>query len=163
MLNRLLQKLKKAAGNESGQAVLEFALILPLLLIILMGVLDFGWIFMNQYRVEKAASTAARYGAIYERQYESVSTRPDYLSSLCGKVSDNLPDDAEGRILCVDITKGEQPGAHAENDTLVCVNVSSAPGSVSVTVTYPVRTLTFVANTLFGRYFHASSTSVSSF
>lgn len=163
MLKRLTRKIKKNACDESGQAVLEFALILPLLLIILMGVLDFGWIFMNQYRVEKAASTAARYGAINESRYESSSTRPAFLNELTDRVADNLPDDIDGSILCFDIARGSQPGTQAENKTVVCVSVSPSAGNVAVTVTYPVKTLTFVSSTLFGRYYQASSTSISSF
>lgn len=163
MRKGLARKLKKLLGNESGQAVLEFALILPLLLILLMGVLDFGWIFMNQYRVEKAASTAARYGAIHESQYASTSTRSGFLDALSNEVADNLPDGAEDSILCVDVSRGARPASRPESSTLVCVDVRSAAKNVSVTVTYPVRTLTFVSNTLYGKYYLASSTSVSSF
>ena len=53
------------AREESGQAVVEFALAFPLLLLILCGILDFGWIYMNQYRIEYAAFTGARYAGIH--------------------------------------------------------------------------------------------------
>lgn len=157
------RKPKKRRVEESGQAVLEFALILPLLVLLLMGILDFGWIFMNQYRVEKAASDAARYGAIHEDRYETASTRPDFLATLKNRAADNLPEDAQGNILCVDVTRSSPPASRAEGSTLVCVDVGAAGRRVSVTVTYPVRTLTFVASTLFGKYYQASSTSVSTF
>lgn len=158
-MKRIARKLKNKARSRSGQAILEFALILPVLLIIIMGVLDFGWIFMNQYRVEKAASTAARYGAINQTQYKTSSTRPDYLRELTRKAVDNLNE--TGTVLCVDGTSGSQQGNHNEDSTVIFVKVNS--NNVTVTVTYPVRTLTFVASTLFGRYYPATSTSVSAF
>jgi Flp pilus assembly protein TadG len=51
--------------NESGQALVEFALILPLLLILLCGIIDFGWIFRCQLTADSAAREAARYTAIH--------------------------------------------------------------------------------------------------
>jgi uncharacterized protein (UPF0333 family) len=40
--------LKRIAKNEKGQAMVEFALIVPLLILLLCGIIDFGWIFGNQ-------------------------------------------------------------------------------------------------------------------
>lgn len=156
-----ITKRNKAERNECGQAIVEFALILPVLLILLMGVLDFGWIFMNQYRVEKAASSAARFGAINKAQYDSMATREDYLDDVSDRVADNLAEDASDSLFCEDITGGHLPGTHDPGSTVVCVDVKS--NCVSVSVTYPVRTLTFVASTLFGKYYSATSTSVSSY
>ena len=53
----LFGKLKK---SEKGQSIVEFALVLPLLLTLLCGVIDFGWIYSNQYRVENASYAGAR-------------------------------------------------------------------------------------------------------
>ena len=52
----LFSKLKK---SEKGQAIVEFALVLPLLLTLLCGVIDFGWIYSNQYSVENASYAGA--------------------------------------------------------------------------------------------------------
>jgi hypothetical protein len=52
----LFSKLKK---SEKGQSIVEFALVLPLLLTLLCGVIDFGWIYSNQYRVENASYAGA--------------------------------------------------------------------------------------------------------
>ena len=40
--------------------MVEFALVLPLLLLILCGILDFGWLFYNQFNVDNTARQAAR-------------------------------------------------------------------------------------------------------
>ena len=35
--------------RENGQSAVEFALVLPILLLIVCGILDFGWLFYNYY------------------------------------------------------------------------------------------------------------------
>lgn len=40
--------------------MVEFALVLPVLLLILCGILDFGWLFYNQFNVDNTARQAAR-------------------------------------------------------------------------------------------------------
>lgn len=51
--------------SEKGQAMVEFALVLPALLLLLCGIIDFGWIFGNQLLANNAAREAARYSAIH--------------------------------------------------------------------------------------------------
>jgi len=57
--------MKKICKNEIGQGLVEFALTLPLLLTILCGILDFGWIYSKKYEVEHAAFEGARYASIH--------------------------------------------------------------------------------------------------
>lgn len=127
----------KKEGRESGQAVVEFALALPLLMLLLCGILDFGWIYANQYRVENAAYTAARY-ASFNAAYTGSS---QLIEETVEKAKSNLMNDGEGAT----------------------VNVQFGYKSVSVTVHYPVRTLTFVASTIFGPYYDSESTSVTTY
>ncbi len=51
--------------SEQGQAIVEFALVLPVLLMLLCGIIDFGWIFGNQLAANNAAREAARYTAVH--------------------------------------------------------------------------------------------------
>ncbi len=51
--------------SEKGQATVEFALVLPILLLLLCGIIDFGWVFGNQLLAENASREAARYTAIH--------------------------------------------------------------------------------------------------
>ena len=41
--------------RESGQAMVEFALILPILLLIVCGIIDFGWLFLISFRLTMRA------------------------------------------------------------------------------------------------------------
>jgi Flp pilus assembly protein TadG len=51
--------------KENGQAMVEFALVLPILLLFFAGIIDFGWIFHNQLVANNASREAARYVAIH--------------------------------------------------------------------------------------------------
>jgi Flp pilus assembly protein TadG len=54
----------KRRTNESGQAVVEFAVILPVLLMILFAILQFGIVFNNYIQVTAAAREGARKAAV---------------------------------------------------------------------------------------------------
>lgn len=54
----------KLFRSQRGQAVVEFALVLPLLVLILFGVLEFGRIFHTYIVITNAAREGARLGAV---------------------------------------------------------------------------------------------------
>lgn len=56
---------KKTKRNEKGQALVEFALVLPLLLALVCGIIDFGWIYYNQITLNNAAREGARYAVVH--------------------------------------------------------------------------------------------------
>ena len=69
MIKRLVTWLRR---NEAGQAMVEMALVLPILLILIGGIVDFGWLFYNQLSLTNAAREGARYAVIHYH------TSPDY-------------------------------------------------------------------------------------
>jgi hypothetical protein len=50
--------------NEEGAAVVEFALVLPILFLIVFGIIDFGRAFYTVNNIISAVREGARYGAI---------------------------------------------------------------------------------------------------
>ena len=61
MFIRLRQWLRPGRG-EKGAAAVEFAIVLPLLMLLLAGFIDFGWLFYWQHAVSNASRAGARYG-----------------------------------------------------------------------------------------------------
>jgi len=59
-MHRKLRLLK----NEKGQSLVEFALVLPVLMMILLGIIEFGWLFNAQITLTSAAREGARVYAI---------------------------------------------------------------------------------------------------
>ncbi|MBQ6268134.1 MAG: pilus assembly protein [Clostridia bacterium] len=55
---------RKRFRDEDGQAMVEFALILPIFLLILCGILDFGWMFFNQLALNNICREGARYAVV---------------------------------------------------------------------------------------------------
>lgn len=126
-----MKKLISKFRSEKGQSMVELALTLPFVLAILCGILDFGWIFSNTYKVEYAASVGARYAAIHATEYSD--------AQLTATVSTEV-----NRAL---------GGGMSPN-----ISIAKSANEIQVTVSCPVRTLTFVASILWGNYYPASCT-----
>lgn len=62
--------------KENGQATVEFALVLPILILLIFGIMDFGWLFYNKLEINNASREGARYAAIHwnESNYQSDTT-----------------------------------------------------------------------------------------
>ena len=56
--------LPKLVRDENGQGVVEFALILPLLLLVIVGILEFGSIYSNIISVRQGVREAGRQGSV---------------------------------------------------------------------------------------------------
>ncbi len=69
-----MQLVKKLIRNNKGQAVVELALVLPLLLLLIMGMIDFGRV-MNAYLIANQASReGARQAAVGKSDTEIIHT-----------------------------------------------------------------------------------------
>lgn len=75
--------------SENGQAMVEFALILIPLLIIIGGIMDFGWVFHQQVIANNVSRETARYLAINYNINDSVKLDPDTTAE--NKVYNNIP------------------------------------------------------------------------
>lgn len=50
--------------DDSGQSLVEFSIVLPVLLLILIAIFDFGKLFMTDLVLQEATRDAARYASI---------------------------------------------------------------------------------------------------
>lgn len=64
-------------SRERGAAMVEFALILPLLLLIILGLLEFGYRYERSARLNNAAFIAAREIAIHKSDYATLARNAD--------------------------------------------------------------------------------------
>lgn len=56
------------AGGEKGSALVEFALTVPLLLVVIAGIVDFGFVFQRYEVITNAAREGARLASLPEYQ-----------------------------------------------------------------------------------------------
>lgn len=59
--------------EQSGQELAEFAIVLPLLLLVAFGVLDLGRIFHSAITITNAAREGARYGMIHSDDMDGIT------------------------------------------------------------------------------------------
>ena len=76
--------------KETGQSLVEFALMLPILLLILAGVLDLGRMFYSYIAVTDAAAEGASYAAIYPNDSEGIMDRVQDASGGLVVIDRNL-------------------------------------------------------------------------
>lgn len=67
---------RRRSEHPGGQTLAEFALVLPILLVLLLAVADFGRVFSATISTESAARAAAEIGAV-----ERLRNKPDFTDS----------------------------------------------------------------------------------
>ena len=95
-----MKVLKKIRKREKGQALVEFALVLPLLIMLVCGIIDFGWLFYNVLSLQNACREGARKAIV-------ISTSDSYQTLVYQKVQENLPDGLK-KNLKVDVTYSDK-------------------------------------------------------
>ena len=118
--------------REGGQAMVEFALVLPVLCLVLFAVIEFGLAFWTYQQVSAAASEGARRAAV------SRTMGPGAAAAAAEQAARNASPNLEADQMDVDVVSGWNAG-----DT------------VTVSVRYPqditVMGVTFFDNDLVGR------------
>jgi Flp pilus assembly protein TadG len=84
-----LRSICRFLKNSSGQALVELAITLPVLMLILCGIIDFGWLFTNQLALSYCSREGARYAVVHaegEDAQTNIENRvfdvaPDYMRS----------------------------------------------------------------------------------
>jgi Flp pilus assembly protein TadG len=75
-------KYNRRSHYGRGQSLVEVALVLPILLIIMMGLLDFGRAFYIQVALRDAADEGAVYAAIHPNDTTGIEQRVVYASTM---------------------------------------------------------------------------------
>ena len=69
--------------GEQGQAIVEFAFVLPLVLLLIVAVADFGIAYQRSVQMANAVREGARYGSVFPLRVDaSGNADPESLSIL---------------------------------------------------------------------------------
>ena len=106
------QSTKNKLANERGQTMTEFALILPILVVLLFGIIQFGIIFNNYVTLTDAARAGARKAAVSRQSSDPVGD-------------------------CVNQVRNASSNLDQSQLTVSCSSSWSPGSDVTVTATYP--------------------------
>ncbi|MEL4106868.1 TadE/TadG family type IV pilus assembly protein [Oscillospiraceae bacterium WX1] len=119
--------------GEEGQSAVEFALVLPILIVLLCGIIDFGWLYSCDIAATNAAREAARYTAVH--YYDS--SADDDLSKAKSIVLEDAPQLPAGS------TQIELLSLDTDSDGI--------QESVQIKVTTPIQLLTGLTSMILGK------------
>ena len=74
---------RKRVRKARGAAVVEFAVVLPLLLTILFGIIEYGWVFMVRQTLQTAAREGARV-AVLQTSVDPYTNVVERIKSVMG-------------------------------------------------------------------------------
>jgi Flp pilus assembly protein TadG len=128
-------------ANDSGQTLVEMAISLSLLLLLVMGTIDFGYLFSTKVTLQNAVRQGGRYaitGQCITGSGGSCSlTRYNSIMQTVEDTALGRLDASQIRITCQDYGGG-------------CPNGAGGPGDlVTITVTYPYHFMTGLIGTFF--------------
>lgn len=72
-------------SSEKGASLVEMALVTPFLMLLLLGVIEFGWLFGQFNEIRHAARDGARFAAVSEPDLDADSDfdEDDVLTAVC--------------------------------------------------------------------------------
>lgn len=87
-------RLFKFPSESRGQGMVEFALVIPIVIAMIFGILELGWLLYNNHTVSNATREGARYAMVNsgERSAETASKASvqnvvnEYVANLTGSV-----------------------------------------------------------------------------
>jgi Flp pilus assembly protein TadG len=116
--------MRKRRKNDHGAAALEFALVLPILIVVVFGIIDYGVVFAQNLALSNAARQAARFGAVEGRTCSQI------ISEATGTISGEMIAYKSSNLTTPAVTRG---GA-CTGATKPCTG--SSGDSVKVTINY---------------------------
>jgi Flp pilus assembly protein TadG len=139
--------IRRRQRDDRGAAAVEFALVMPILLMLVFAIISFGWLFAQKQAVGNAARQTARYGVVEARTCHTTTDAAGVTN--VGVIEEA----ADAAAPLADMTTGNsavtvQRGT-ATSKTTVCTGADdeqpckgSAPGdNIYVTINYEADVL----------------------
>jgi len=89
---------RRAMTRDNGASLIEFALILPLLIILLLGIVEFGWVFGQYNDVKHGAREGARIAAVNQGNESFLVTYACDSMDLTSPAEVSFSDSTNGKI-----------------------------------------------------------------
>ncbi|MGN0334309.1 MAG: TadE/TadG family type IV pilus assembly protein [Lachnospiraceae bacterium] len=87
--------------DEKGQATVEFALILPIFILLVFGIIDFGWLFYNKIQVNNASREGARYAVVHWDEEDYITNTETKVTAVLSGASVTVTDHVESVTVTV--------------------------------------------------------------
>jgi len=131
---------RRPMRRENGAALVEFALLAPLLIILLMGVIEFGWLFAQMNEIRHVAQEGARWGAVSHPEIDGIGTEDwgDLSARACAAA--NLPSGTT-----VTVTGSEGGGAKGDTATVTVTAMVQSLSNLPLITSFLPTTLTNTA------------------
>lgn len=116
-MNRHIIARRRRRERDDGAAAVEFALVVPFLVMLVFGIISFGIIFAQHLSLGNAARQGARFGVVGDRTCGEITTETKTASQTIALASTNVD---------VEVTLGmDEATAEAAGD--VCGSVGNEP------------------------------------
>ena len=124
--------------NEKGAAAVEFAIILPLLLLLVFGIVEFSLLMYNKAMITNASREGARRGIVYRVVYNSETIKMEYDPLADGQIQAEVTSYLSNHL----ITFSTVSTSHTTTITRPVDEVSKDI-MLNVQVSYPYQFLVF--------------------
>lgn len=127
-----MKRLATFRKNEKGQSLVEFALVLPILLLLVLGMLEYGWMLNAKLSVVGAAREGARASSVLGTE-KSGEAYKDAAFDAANKYigigtldEDNVDVEVMGDSVTVSITYEKEPliGLYIKEEMLIASSVT---------------------------------------
>ena len=82
-MGRMMEQ-RRTTSRKRGITVIEMAIIFPIILLITIGLIEYGWIFLKYQQVTNAARQGARVGARVDATNTDVDNAVDTIMAAAG-------------------------------------------------------------------------------
>jgi Flp pilus assembly protein TadG len=134
--------------SEEGAVVVEFALVVPLLLLLVFGIADFGWLMNRDMLVDNSSRDGVRVASLGGTFAEVCTSVKTELSQSGVPVPANCNTNVTPTKITIDCIKVDGTACSATSSTYDGLAVSGA--TAVVTVTYVHRWITPLTSSILG-------------
>ena len=126
-LKQVMRSSSSPWASERGANLVEFALIAPLLVILVLGIIEFGLLFGEYNEIRHSAREGARYAAVSNPDLGEPNWEDNVVKSVCDAL--NLPNAGTITVAVTGPSAGAKPAKGEYATVSVTANVSSISGA----------------------------------